>query len=187
MTIAWTSLIIGDEAGWVAAVAGTKRLCHCPCMAEFKQLIGRLKALLRHRGCSREDAEDLIQDAFVRLQSYCREVRNEEAFLVRSVHNAHIDAYRRGLRQSEVREMLADPSFWAPAIAPEEQAELDQRLQDVRVMLDEWPLRTRDIYLLHHLGYGYGEIAKMNGISESAVEKHMAKAAYLLAQWRAGR
>ena len=58
--------------------------------------IRRLKSLLRRRGASREDAEDLVQEAFVRLAAYCNEgnkVRYPEAFLKRTVMNLAFDAH----------------------------------------------------------------------------------------------
>ena len=46
----------------------------------------RLRILLLRRGRTREEAEDLIQDAFVKMQEYCErggQVRQPEGFLVR--------------------------------------------------------------------------------------------------------
>ncbi len=63
-----------------------------------------LLTYLRRKGKSREDAEDLIQEAMLRLHIYAKgdAVVNEEAFLRRAVHNLAIDQYRRdrsGLRR----------------------------------------------------------------------------------------
>ncbi len=57
---------------------------------------GRLLKYLRRKGRSREDAEDLIQEAMLRLHVYAKDdaVVNEEAFLRRAVHNLH-SAHRR--------------------------------------------------------------------------------------------
>jgi DNA-directed RNA polymerase specialized sigma24 family protein len=60
------------------------------------QHFARLLKLLRRRGHSHEDAEDLIQDAFLSLHTYCQraEVRSDEAFLVRAVLNRSVSHYR---------------------------------------------------------------------------------------------
>jgi hypothetical protein len=62
------------------------------CVAETDsgrpEYFARLLRYLRCKGRSREDAEDLIQEAMVRLLVYAKdvEVDNEEAFLRRAVH-----------------------------------------------------------------------------------------------------
>ena len=57
----------------------------------------RLLRYLRRKGRSREDAEDLIQEAMLRLHVYAKDnaVMNKEAFLRQAVHNLSIDQYRR--------------------------------------------------------------------------------------------
>jgi|GEM_PF-2481611 len=157
-------------------------------MNEFKRLFQRLRALLQRRGCSREDAEDLIQDAFERLQSYCEgtQVHNNEAFLVRTVQHGATDAHRRDLRRQHAHELIKYTELWQTALLPDEQAEIQEQMQDVTAMLRSWAPRTRDIYLLHQWGYDYAEISAFMGISASAVEKQVAKAAYLVSKWKAG-
>ena len=58
----------------------------------------RLLKFLRRKGRSHEDAEDLIQEAMLRLHRYRRAavpVVNEEAFLTHAVQNLSIDLHRR--------------------------------------------------------------------------------------------
>ncbi len=57
---------------------------------------GLLK-FLRRKGRSREDAEDLIQEAMLRLHVYGREalVTVKESFLRHTVHNLSVDQHRR--------------------------------------------------------------------------------------------
>jgi RNA polymerase sigma-70 factor (ECF subfamily) len=64
---------------------------------EIKLMLFKLRRLLRSRGRSADDTDDLIQDAFLRLQLYCREheVQQTEAFLVRTVLNLSTDMYKR--------------------------------------------------------------------------------------------
>jgi len=53
----------------------------------------RLMKVCRRRGRSHEEAEDLIQEAFLRLHKYCRDsqVRDQEAFPCRTVSNLAIN------------------------------------------------------------------------------------------------
>lgn len=55
----------------------------------------RMRRMLLRRGRTREDAEDLIQEAFVRMQEYCERggrVHQPEGFLVRTVLRLAINA-----------------------------------------------------------------------------------------------
>ncbi len=66
-------------------------------MDEVRLLVLKQRRLLRSRGRSIDDTEDLIQEAFLRLQVYCRDkdVAQTEAFLVRTALNLSIDQHRR--------------------------------------------------------------------------------------------
>ena len=63
-------------------------------------LLVKLRKLLRSRGRTVDDTEDLIQEAFLRLQLYCREhkVDKAEAFLVRTALNLSADQARQDHR-----------------------------------------------------------------------------------------
>jgi len=62
-------------------------------VTELKLILLKLRRLLRSRGRSLDDTDDLIQEAFLRLQLYCRDhqVEQPEAFLVRTVLNLSTD------------------------------------------------------------------------------------------------
>lgn len=149
--------------------------------------VRRLHQVLRRRGWKRHDAEDVIQDAFLRMQTYCNdggEVHNSEAFLVRTALNLSFNV--RARRPNEV--LLAQPDDEGPvqlqfAPAPEEVLEAEQCLDQVVALIDGMTPRTREIFLLHYLdGFTYPQIAGQLGISVSAVEKHMARAMLALTQ-----
>jgi len=57
----------------------------------------RLKKLLRRGGATPEDAEDLVQEAVLRLHAYThagREVHDPESFVARTALNLAVDASR---------------------------------------------------------------------------------------------
>jgi RNA polymerase sigma-70 factor (ECF subfamily) len=61
------------------------------------------------------------------------------------------------------------------------------RLDRVREGLSMLTPRTREIFLMHRLDdMKYREIAERLGISQSAVEKHIAKASLFLTEWTEG-
>ena len=67
---------------------------------EFKRRLRHLRSLLRRQGRSREDADDLIQEAFLRLHVYCKDekVQKQDALLTRIVLNLSVDLHRRERR-----------------------------------------------------------------------------------------
>lgn len=147
----------------------------------------RLRGVLLRRGRSREEAEDLIQDAFLKMQEYCRqggEVRQPEGFLMRIVlrlaANARRDAHRELYSEHPVEDLTllidAGPT-------PDEVLAGDQCLERMRNALDALSHRTRDIFFMQRLdGLSYAQIARQMGLSISAVEKHVASALATLAE-----
>lgn len=135
-------------------------------------------------------AEDYLHSAFLRLEDYRRthEVQNPAGFLVRTAVNIAADEARRpSSRNADPRpvddlidiadsEPLADEVFAART-----------RLERVKAGLAQLSPRTREIFLMHRVeGLKYREIASELGITVSAVEKHVAKAALFLAEWVEG-
>src|SRR5258707_13529920 len=102
---------------------------------------GLLK-FLRRKGRSQEDAEDLIQEAMLRLHVYGREVAvaNEEAFLRHAVHNLSVDQHRRDRldvrKQVPIEDLNAHSPLIAPESTPEDTLEPHQRLNHIRAVLE---------------------------------------------------
>jgi RNA polymerase sigma factor (sigma-70 family) len=143
----------------------------------------RLHYLLKGMGRSREDAEDLIQEAFLRLHVYCQthEVREQEAFLVRTVQNLSIDAHRRAHHDLYVKDPVETLPLLDVRLTPDEDAAVQQRLEQARAVLDALKPRTREVFIMHRMeGYSSAQIAEHFGISVSAVEKHIARAVLAL-------
>src|SRR5688572_9997467 len=99
-------------------------------MDEVSRLWSKLQRLLRHRGRSREDTEDLIQDAFLRMHTYCNtyEVHEREACLVRTAINLDVDQQRRERHRSFVPVDLEELSLANDAPELEEMIDVDQHL-----------------------------------------------------------
>ena len=146
---------------------------------------GRLLQFLKGKGRSHEDAEDLIQEAMLRLHVYSQHQpvpANEEAFLVHAVHNLSIDQHRRDrpdLRRQIPLDAL-DTATHAPLVTeqptPEDALAAEQRLHCIKAILDAQGERTREIYFAHRAGYSYAEIADSLGISHITIKRHIARA-----------
>jgi RNA polymerase sigma-70 factor (ECF subfamily) len=145
---------------------------------------GLLKRVARHtRGSS--DAEDLLHSAYLRLERYRNEhvVENPTAFLVRTAVNIAVDTHRhQKFWDASDPGQIGRRADEAPL--QDEVMAARERLIRVREGLDKLPKRTRDVFLMHRLeGLKYREIAAHYGISQSAVEKHIARAMLFLTEW----
>lgn len=137
-----------------------------------------LRWISTHHG-SRAEPEDLLHDAFVRFEQLKRKtsVADPVGFLLHTAANLNIDRYRK--RRRFVCEPLesACARVADPAPAMDEVLSVRAQLDRVESALDALSVRTRTVFLMHRLdGRKYREIAVMLGISQSAVEKHIAKA-----------
>jgi len=135
-------------------------------------------------------AEDYLHSAFIRLEEYRRAntVENPAGFLVRTAVNIAADEARRpAARTTEARPIdeLLDISDSEPLA--DEVFAARKRLERVKAGLAQLSPRTREIFLMHRVeGLKYREIAAELGVTVSAVEKHVAKAALFLAEWVEG-
>lgn len=135
----------------------------------------------------RDDAEDLLHDAWIRVAERQAEVENPAALLARSAANRGLDAYRRERRIGAM--LVTDAAVAAEAIADlrplqDEMLIVRHRLERLRGGVAQLSPRTREIFLMHRLeGRKYREIAQDLGISQSAVEKHIARAMAHLTDW----
>lgn len=148
----------------------------------WRHLSRRVERWTRRSG----KAEDLLQAAFARMLAYGRPVINPDSFLLRVASNIAIDEDRR--ERGRVAEPLSpdlQDMLRCDDPLPDEVLDSQARLAAVTEALDSLPERTRRIFLMHRLdGFKYREIAEIEEISVSAVEKHIAKAALFISDWR---
>jgi RNA polymerase sigma factor (sigma-70 family) len=155
----------------------------------WKAVLARVRAVLLRRGrCSVDDADDLVQEAWLRLACYERDksVIEPGAFLMRTALNLSVAAHRaRAVRgeQALLEELTlidTSPSTEAAVLARE-------RLQRLGVCLERLGVKTREVFVdVRFGGMSYTEAAQRHGLSVSAVEKHVAKATMLVTRWMEG-
>jgi RNA polymerase sigma-70 factor (ECF subfamily) len=157
-------------------------------ITNWQSALARVRSALMRRGRSGHDADDLVQEAWVRLACYERErtVDSPEAFLMRIALNLSIDAHRARVSHGEEvvidEVVLVDPNPTAEAVvlAREQVARLI-------VCVGRLSERTRVIFLSHRVdGLTYQEIAEAHQLSISTVEKHVAKATLQVTSWMEG-
>lgn len=128
-------------------------------------------------------AADLTQETFLRfaeqrLAERGATVTHERSYLYRMAHNLAVDHIRQQRRERLhpcTDETIAEIPFDHPS--PEQTAAGHSDLQLVRTALGELPERTRQVFFLARVkGMTYRAVAERLGISESSVQKHLAKA-----------
>ncbi len=138
----------------------------------------QMEALVRRRVGCRATAADLVQDLFVRFwRRPLVQVEELSTYLLRCAGNIAVDHLRsEGVRQ-RISEGLMTDGLEHEVDEPQAALEAGNDLRHVEAALRELPERTRQIFLLNRIhGRKYGEIAKVMGLSQSAVEKHMMRA-----------
>jgi RNA polymerase sigma factor (sigma-70 family) len=145
-----------------------------------------LLAFFRRRVNVADDAEDLLQETFVRLAKPGRleSVDNVEAYIFQIAANLVRErARRRAVRgsdqQIEIDESFADEQVFSPARILEGKDAIER----IMVALKELPERVRTIFILQRFeGMTYQEVASKLDLSQSAIEKNMSRAIAHLAR-----
>jgi RNA polymerase sigma factor (sigma-70 family) len=150
-----------------------------------------LRRMVAARLSNAEDAEDLMQDLWIRLGSAeTGPIANPRAYLHRMALNLANDLVRQRVRRRRREEdwngtMVTETGGMAldPTPSPERQLsdrqDLDRLTNAVRAM----PERAQRVFRLHRIdGLSHAKVAEELGISKSAVEKNMATAMKHLAR-----
>lgn len=133
----------------------------------------------------RDAAEDLVQEAFIRLARSAHKIRERDrapAYLRSIVLNLARDHNRRGLVSLRHRPP-SDPT--PPSLDDTMVLREDQRI--VIEGLRQLPIRQRDcLALRYYLELGIPEIARTLGISPNSVKTHLSRGLRALEQRLAG-
>lgn len=136
---------------------------------------------------NREDAEDLLQELWLRVdQVPAGPITSGRAYLYRMAQNLIIDRARERQRRSR-REQVWSQEWAGGGSATAEPVDSAPTADEILIEREETallasaigtlPEGARRVFELHKLhGLSHGEVAAQLGISKSGVEKHMAVA-----------
>lgn len=115
----------------------------------------------------REIAEDLVQEAFLRLHEHWQEVQNPKAWLYRSIRNMALNHLRDHRRETS----LGEGSDWAsesPTAA--ETLGRSEAVGVLRMLMAEMPREEQQLILWKYTAsLSYDEISKRTGMTVSNV------------------
>jgi RNA polymerase sigma-70 factor (ECF subfamily) len=136
----------------------------------WKEFAPQLGRFIRTRVETRESAEDILQDVFVKLQNQLDEFRDPMKFrgwLFLVARNAIIDHYRK-------RKMTSELTEWLPAEISEHETEAKELKAVFHRLLYSLPEPYRDALVLTEFdGLTQEQLAKRLGISISGAKSRV--------------
>lgn len=135
-----------------------------------------LRNFLYYRSGNMAQAEDLTQEAFLKLWKHCKKVLYNKArgFLFAVAKNAF---YNQVAHQKVVLEYSRLPHSAEELETPQFKLEEKEYMERLQQAINALPGGQREVFLMNRIDkITYAEIAGMLGISETAVEKRMQKA-----------
>lgn len=135
-----------------------------------------LRNFVYYRCKDMQQAEDLTQEAFLKLWKNCKKVLYEKArgFLFTVARNAF---YNQVAHRKVVLEYSKLPHSGKDGETPHFKLEEKEFMERLLLAINELPEGQREVFLLNRIDkVTYVEIAGILGISETAVEKRMQKA-----------
>ncbi len=155
----------------------------------------RVRDCARRMSLDRQDADDLVQEIFLRMLTALPRFRGDSAFgtwMYRLAHNTCIDAFRRSSRERDHLLTLpraeedADPLELVEASFGRPEEELDATIQECYVgrALASLPETYREVVRLR-LGEGRSseEVARILGTTVDAVKSRLRRARRLLREF----
>lgn len=150
--------------------------------ALFYQHYDRVYGLLYRLVGTRDEAEDLTQEVFVKLYNHAYERRflpqrehNLGAWLYRTAMNLGYNALRSGKRHDERNTMLVPDPAGAPGV--DKTVERHERERAVRITLAKLNKRDAQLLLMRQLGFSYEECASAVNVSANSVGTLLRRAA----------
>ncbi len=156
----------------------------------FDQIYAAVQPMLRRflvaRLGNEADADDVVQDTFIKLQQAIQTevVENPKAFAFSIARNLSVDLVRRNSR-AKAREAVytdmkierAGEDLVDPTPTAEQDVEARQQMERLMSAIEDLTPKVRQAFVLHKIdGHSYAEVAQIMGLSKSTVEKHMIKA-----------
>lgn len=146
---------------------------------EVEAVDRQLRSMVRGQMRSAQDAEDLVQDSWVRATAAGdTPITNVRAYLFRIARNLIVDHRRRAAVKPivEVEEavLLAAAD---PAPTPEGALITRDELNRMDRIIAAMPAKPREVFRLARIeGLSYADIGRLLGLSRQTVHQHMARA-----------
>ena len=135
---------------------------------------------------NRAEAEDVVQETMIKVwnrRERWDEIESIEAFCLTICRNISLDKMKKAENQNQSLEEEYDAPDKSYASNPEEQAELRDRVQLIRRLINNLPEKQRSVMQLRDFeGKSYKEIAQILEVSEEQVKINIFRARQTIKQ-----
>jgi RNA polymerase sigma factor (sigma-70 family) len=146
----------------------------------YDRYASKLMPMAMRYARSQEDAEDILQDAFIKIFNSLESFRQEAQFLTwlrRIVINTAINHNRKKLYQQP----MLDIEKVAPMHVESDLVLSDMHFTEILAMMQKLPVGSRTVFNLFAIeGYGHKEIGDMLEISEGTSKSQYSRARALM-------
>ena len=143
----------------------------------FSESQRALRRYVRRLVGSKEAAEDIVQEAFLRTYEHGNRVKTPRALLFSAARNLAVDAHRHA--RAAKTDLVGDfdaIGVVQTAESPEAAALAEERSRLLKAAVERLPPQCRAVFALRVFhACPYQEIAQRLGISVKTVEKHIAR------------
>jgi RNA polymerase sigma-70 factor, ECF subfamily len=140
-------------------------------LRRFDELRDPLRRYLMCAGASAADADDAVQETFLRLYRQLEkngELANLSGWLFQVARN-YLRDERKSARRQRTVPLDGAMDREAAGSSPEHSALSDERTERLRTAIEKLPRQQRECMLLRSSGLRYREIAEILGISTSSI------------------
>ncbi len=152
--------------------------------ALFQQYLGAIRNFIYYKCGDLQQAEDIAQEAFIRLWQNAEKVPAEKAksFLYRVANNLFLDQVKH---KKVVLKFQQRPTKQHDAEDPSFQMEVQEYQKHIEKVISELPEKSRVVFLMNRMeDLTYNEISERLEISVKAVEKRMHKALLIIKKYK---
>lgn len=144
----------------------------------FRQVYPKMRLFLS-RLCGDDDAEDIIQDLFLKLwlnHDKIKSIGNLDSYLFRASRNAALTLIRNAKWSAVLNEQKAEDNLKVDT-SPVDDAMCSQLEQIIEQELEKMPPQRREIFRMSRFqGMSNEQIAKAKNLSKRTVETHISLA-----------
>lgn len=146
-----------------------------------RALRGALTRYFQRRLPDANEVDDLVQEVFLRIvrRGNSQDLDRFEGYVFETAASVFKDRFRRRRVRMSASHVAFEPDLHGESdISPEQTVLAREALRETTRAIMTLPERTRTIFILRRLeGLSHPEIARRLGLSLSAVEKHIQRAA----------
>ena len=145
----------------------------------FKSHAKLLRNFIYYKYGDLDQAEDVVQDAFIKLWNNCSKVPIEKAksYIYTIANNLSISITRHQKVKFKYQNYITDRKSNLDVESPEFLTIEKEYLEKLKQAIADLTERQREVFLLSRIDKkSYKEIAEISGVSVKAIEKLMSKA-----------